>query len=171
MSVGEGGLRNEGAGAEEVPRGGDVVASLVPEVGQAEEAEVSEVHGDEEERVEHPKGDVTEGLPFFAAAGAWDSHALVDGAAGVWELLEGDGAEGLLVLGEVVPEDVPEGFGLLRADIDALEVADIEDVGIVLAHGAEDEEEVPDAHADLDAVGVSVAVIGGGGEGQSGLVF
>ena len=32
--------------------------------------------------------------------------------------------------------------------------------GDVLGHGAEDEEEVPDAHADLDAVGVAVAVVG-----------
>ena len=37
MSVGEGGLRDEGAGAEEIPGGGDVVAGLVPEVGEAEE--------------------------------------------------------------------------------------------------------------------------------------
>ncbi len=34
-------------------------------------------------------------------------------------------AEGLLVLGEVVTEDVPESFGLLRAEIDSLEVADV----------------------------------------------
>ena len=37
-------------------------------------------------------------------------------------LLEGEGAEGLLVLGEVVAEDVPEGLGLLGAEVDALEV-------------------------------------------------
>ena len=89
MSVGEGGLRDEGAGTEEVPGRGDVVASFVPEVWEAEEAEVGEVDGDEKERVEHPDGDVTEGLPFFAASGAWGSHALVDGTAGGWELLEG----------------------------------------------------------------------------------
>ena len=57
VGVGGGGLRDEGAGAEEVPRGGDVVAALVPEVGQAEQGEVGEVDGDEEERVEHPSGE------------------------------------------------------------------------------------------------------------------
>ena len=89
MGVGEGGLGNEGAGAEEVPRGGYVVAGFVPEVGEAEEAEVRQVDSDEEERVEHPEGDVTEELPFFAASGAWGSHALVDGTAGGGKLLEG----------------------------------------------------------------------------------
>ena len=34
--------------------------------------------------------------------------------------------------------------------------------GRVLVHGAEDEEEVPDAHAHLDAVGVAIAVVFGG---------
>ncbi len=38
VGVGDGGLGDEGAGAEEVPGGGDVVAGLVPEVGEAEEA-------------------------------------------------------------------------------------------------------------------------------------
>ncbi len=90
-----------------------------------------------------------------------EGHALVDGAAGVGKLLEGDGAEGLLVLGEVVAEDVPEGLGLLGAEVDALEVVDVELLRGLLGHGAEDEEEVPDAHADLDAVGVAVAVVRG----------
>ena len=52
-------------------------------------------------------------------------HALVDGAARWRELrLEGQRAEGLLVLGEVVAEDVVQGLGLLRAEVDALEVVD-----------------------------------------------
>ena len=49
VGVGDGGLRDEGAGAEEVQRGGDVVAALVPEVGEAEEGEVREEDGGEEE--------------------------------------------------------------------------------------------------------------------------
>src|SRR5882757_5146544 len=96
---------------------------------------------------------------------------LVDGAAGLGELLEGDGAEGLLVLGEIVAEHVPESLSLLRAEVDALEVFDGEFVGALLAHGPEDEEEVPDAHADLDAVGVAVAVVFGGCELKRGLIL
>jgi hypothetical protein len=34
-------------------------------------------------------------------------YCLVDGAVRLGELLEGKGAEGLLVLGEILPEDVP----------------------------------------------------------------
>src|ERR1700744_1242650 len=90
---------------------------------------------------------------------------LVDGTVGLRrDLLQRDLTEGLLVLGEVVAEDVPEGFGLLRAEVDAFEVFDDELFGAFLGHGAEDEEEVPDAHADLHAVGVVFAVAVGGDE-------
>src|SRR5690348_5302944 len=90
---------------------------------------------------------------------------LMDGAAGLGEvLLQRKRAEGLLVLGEVVAEDVPQCLGLLRAEVDALEVADVDLFGALLRHGAEDEEEVPDAHAYLDAVGVALAVVFGGGD-------
>jgi hypothetical protein len=94
----------------------------------------------------------------------------VDWAAGLWELLEGDGAEGLLVLGEIVAEYVPEGLGLLGAEVDALEVLDGELVRGVLRHGAEDQKEIPYAHTYLDAVGVAVAVVFGVGELEGGLV-
>jgi len=90
---------------------------------------------------------------------------LVDGTAGLRELLvESDGAECLLVLCKVVGQYVDESFGLLGAEIDALKVLDAEFVGGVLAHGAEDEKEVPDGHAHLDAVSVAIAIVGGIGE-------
>ncbi len=62
MGVGNGGLGDEGSGSEEVPGGGDVVAALVPEVGQAEEGEVGEEDDYKEERKEHPDGDVLGGV-------------------------------------------------------------------------------------------------------------
>ena len=58
MGVGESGLRDQRAGAEEVPRGRDVVAGLVPEVRQAKERDVREVDGGEEQRIKHPERDV-----------------------------------------------------------------------------------------------------------------
>jgi len=70
-----------------------------------------------------------------------------------------DGAEGLLVLRDVVLEDVGQGFSLLGAKIDALEVIEANLVGSVLVDGAEDEEEIPEGEAYLDAVGVGVAVL------------
>ncbi len=72
VGVGGGGLGDEGAGAEEVPGGGDVVAGLVPEVGEAEEGVVGEVDGYEEERVEHPERDVA---AWLIAASSEESHA------------------------------------------------------------------------------------------------
>ncbi len=169
VAVGDGGLRDEGAEAEEVPGRRDVVAGFVPEVGEAEKAIVREIDRNKEERIKHPERDVAGGLLGVFSCSAQERHALVDGSAGVGELLKGDGAEGLLVLGEVVAEHVPEGLGLLRAKVDALEVFDGELVGALLAHGPEDEEEVPDAHTDLDAVGVAVAVVLGAGEFERGL--
>jgi hypothetical protein len=109
-----------------------------------------------------------DGCPGSVAGRLSRVTLLVDGTAGVRELLESDGAEGLLVLGEVVAEDVPEGLGLLGAEVDALEVGDAEFLRGLLGHGAEDEEEIPDAHADLNAVGVSVAVVRGAGELKGG---
>jgi len=50
MGVGE--VRNELAGMEEVERGGDVVAALIPEVRQAQKCEVREGYGGKEQREE-----------------------------------------------------------------------------------------------------------------------
>jgi hypothetical protein len=162
MRVGRRGDGNERAGAKEVPRRGDVVAALVPEVGQAEQCEVREVDGGEEDGVEHPQRQCGARAGRGNSIGRVCGHELVDGTAGRSELwLEREGAEGLFVLGEVVAEDVEQGLGLLRADVDALEVLDLHFVSGVLAHGSEDEEEVPNTHADLDAVGVAVAVVFG----------
>jgi hypothetical protein len=95
----------------------------------------------------------------------------VDGTVGLRrDLLQRDLTEGLLVLSEIVAEDVPEGLGLLRAEIDAFEVFDDELFGALLGHGAEDEEEIPYAHADLHAVGVVFAVALGGGELEGRLI-
>ena len=105
-----------GAGAEEVPRGGDVVAAFIPEVGQAEQREMREVDGGEEDGIEHPQRQRARRMRGRGTRGrGWSGHALVDGAAGRPELrLEREGAEGLLVLGEVVAEKVHQRLGLLR---------------------------------------------------------
>ena len=77
MGVGDSGLWDEGSGAEEIPGGGDVIAGLVPEVGEAEEGEVREEDGYEEEREEHPEGDVlTPGYAGAAICGwGWWRHS------------------------------------------------------------------------------------------------
>ena len=48
---------NQRAGAEEVVGGGDVVAGLVPVVGQAQQSEVGEVKCDEDQRKDQPQGE------------------------------------------------------------------------------------------------------------------
>src|SRR6185437_15579974 len=74
--------------------------------------------------------------------------------------LKCDGSEGLLVLGEVLAQHVPEGLGLLRAEVNAVAVFDRDLMRSVLMRDAEVEEEVPNAGAHLNAVGVGFAVLG-----------
>jgi hypothetical protein len=62
VRVGEGAVRNERAGAEEIIGGGDVVTGLVPVVGQAQQREVGEIERDEDQRKDQPQG---KGLVFL----------------------------------------------------------------------------------------------------------
>src|SRR5271157_1150868 len=78
--------------------------------------------------------------------------------------IEFDLAESVLVVDQVLLQDGVQRLGLLRAEIDSLEVADLDARFILLRQGAEDEKEVPDVDAHLHAVGVVLAVIGGIGQ-------
>ena len=69
MGVGDGGLRDERAGAEEVEGGRDVIAALVPEVGEAEQCPMTEEDHYEEERVQHPEPQCLRGLRGVAEVG------------------------------------------------------------------------------------------------------
>ena len=72
---------------------------------------------------------------------------------------QGKLAEGFLVLVQVVLENLEQRFGLLRTEIDALEIIELHLIRCLLTHRAKHEEEVPHAHPDLDAVGIVVAII------------
>ena len=78
-------------------------------------------------------------------------------------------SEGLLILGKVLAEHVPQSFGLLRAEVDAMMIFDVDLVGGVLMSDAEIEEEIPDAYAHLNAVGIGFAIIRGLAELDLGL--
>ena len=171
VSVGLSGLGDQAAGAEEVPCGGDVVAGFVPKIGKSKEGVVREIDGDEEQRIEHPERDVRARLiVVLYRSGGW-RHGLVDGAFCVgYLLLQRDVSESLLVLGEVVADHIPQSLRLLGTEVDALKVLDGDFVRALLGHSAEDQKEVPDAHADLDTVGVAVAIAFGLGELYIGLL-
>ncbi len=72
--------------------------------------------------------------------------------------LKRDGPEGLFVLGDVLAEDVPQRFGLLRAQINTVRVLDGDVLRRLLMDETEGEEEVPYADAYLNTVGVALAV-------------
>src|SRR5579875_2351200 len=75
--------------------------------------------------------------------------------------IQRNGAERRLVLGKILAQQAIQRLGLLWAEIDALEVLQLAGIGAGLGEGAEDQVEVPDRGADLDAVGIAVAEVGG----------
>ena len=75
--------------------------------------------------------------------------------------LQIDLAKGLFVLGQVLPQDVPQRLGLLRAEEGGLVVADVDLVGALAAGQTEDQLKIPHADAHLHTIGVALAVVGG----------
>ena len=74
---------------------------------------------------------------------------------GQW--LQGDIAKCHFVLFEVLAEHVPQGFGLLRAEVDALLIVNGHLFRRLLLRRTEGEEKVPYADANLHAIGVGFA--------------
>src|SRR6185437_12119846 len=111
-----------------------VIAAFVPEVGKAKEGEVREIEAAKKSGKSIQRG-MSPGaeLPGFAPLNFSGVRTLlVDGAVGRGNLFQRDLAEGLFVLGEVVAEDIPQSFRLLRAEVDALKVLDVQLFGSVL---------------------------------------
>ena len=73
---------------------------------------------------------------------------------------EPDFAERSFVLRDILLQHVEQRLGLLRAQLDALEVLDVHGFGRRLIGKAEHEQEVPKAGSNLNAVGVVLAVLG-----------
>src|ERR1700752_1405669 len=71
-----------------------------------------------------------------------------------------DFAEGILVPGHILLQHSEQCLGLLRAQINSLEVLDLYLRFSLLQQGSENQEEIPDVDADLHAVGVVFAVCG-----------
>jgi hypothetical protein len=183
VGVGERAVGNQRAGAEEIVGGRDVVAGLVPVVGEPQQGEVREIESDEDERKDQPQGEglVSLRIGFVPRGkseegddcclrGLWPGLVQRTLCGGGGDRLERDAAEGLLILGQVLTEHIEECLGLLGAEIYPLKAADGYLVRGVLVCGAEGEEEVPDAGAHLHAVGVAFAVVGGFGDADPGLI-
>ena len=83
--------------------------------------------------------------------------------AGADARVELDFAEGGFVAVDVLLQQSQQGLGLLRAQINALKVANLHLAFVLLLDGSEDEEEIPDIHSHLHTVGVGLPVIGGMG--------
>src|SRR5438105_3536237 len=80
-----------------------------------------------------------------------------------------DLAKGALVTDYVLLQDIEQRLRLLRAQIDALEVIDL-DLGLaLLLQGAKGQEKVPDIDPHLHAVGIIFAIVGGVDELDIGL--
>jgi len=85
----------------------------------------------------------------------------VNWAGGGHSGIELDLAECTFVARYVLLQNRNQGLGLLRAQVNALKISDL-DLGIaLLLQGAKDEEEVPDADAHLHTVGVVFTIVRG----------
>src|SRR5580700_11041633 len=83
--------------------------------------------------------------------------------------IEFDFAEGILVSRDVLLQHSEQGLGLLRAQIDALKILDLDLGFALLDERAEHQEEVPDIHANLHAVGIVFTIVGSIGQSDGGL--
>lgn len=81
-----------------------------------------------------------------------------DAALGVG--FELDLPKGRFVLVYVLLEDVEQRLGLLGAQVDALKIVDGHVIRGSLVDPAEHEKEIPKIHADLNAIGIVLPVLG-----------
>src|SRR5580658_1092808 len=58
------------------------------------------------------------------------------------------------VLAHVLLQYVQQGLGLLRADVNALKILDGHVISSALIHHSEGDQEIPERHANLNAVGI-----------------
>jgi hypothetical protein len=106
MGIGLGARRNHVAGAKEVVRCGDIVAGLIPVVGQAQQGQVREVDAHEQQREDEPERQRAVKLCRLFGKFVHESPKLllVDWTLGhdrgPW--FERDGAKGVLILQQVL---------------------------------------------------------------------
>src|SRR6266849_9672102 len=86
------------------------------------------------------------------------ARSLHERCAGV--RLQLDLAERALVLADILLQHIQQGLGLLRTEIDALEIVNVDVVRRGLVHQPEQQKEVPKVDANLHAVGIAFAILG-----------
>src|ERR1035438_359446 len=102
------------------------------------------------------------GGPVARDCVSWPPMDLMYGAAHrIHAGIQLDLAEGSLVVHQVLMQDGLECLGLLRTQIDALEIIDFDLGLILLLQGAKNEKKVPDIDPHLHTVGVVFAVVRG----------
>ncbi len=94
---------------------------------------------------------------------------LVNLAAGSHARVKFDFAEGGFVAVDVLLQQSEQRLGLLRTQVDALKITDLDLSFTLLLNGAKNEEKVPDIHSHLHAVGIGFPVIGSIGQLDIGL--
>jgi hypothetical protein len=75
--------------------------------------------------------------------------------------VELDFAESAFIAGDVLLQQSKQRFSLLRAEVNALKVANLDVTFGLLLQCPENHKEVPDIHSHLHTIGVGFAVIGG----------
>ncbi len=84
-------------------------------------------------------------------------------APGAYARVQLDFTKGGFITRNILLQESKQSFGLLWAQVDALEIANFHLCFVLLLHRAEHQEEVPDIHSHLHAVGIGFPIIGGMG--------
>jgi hypothetical protein len=82
-------------------------------------------------------------------------------APGTHARVKFDFSEGGFVAGNILLQESEQGFRLLWAEVNALEVPDFDLSFALLLYGAKYEEKVPDIHSHLHAIGIGFPIVGG----------
>src|SRR3984957_6724971 len=97
----------------------------------------------------------------YAASRTRPKKCLVHLAPGIHARVKFDFSEGGFVPGNILLQESEQRLRLLGAEVNALEVSDLNLSFALLLYGAKYEEKVPDIHSHLHAVCIGFPIVGG----------
>src|SRR5215468_6551897 len=149
-------MRDHFAVLKEVVCCRNVVTGFIPEIGKAQQRRMQQKDGCEDQRKNLQSTDARK--PHGRSS---RSHLVHRTTCSCHVGIQLDLAEGLLILRNVLSQNMEQRLGLLWTQVDPLKVGDLNLFGCLLAQSAKCKKKVPDAHAHLDTIGVTFAILRG----------
>jgi hypothetical protein len=157
------GLRYEGMKMRQIVSSGNVKSGFIPEERQVQQRSMkhNNRHEDDDEELKSSQSFRKRSWFSHAARSRVAIAVLVNGAGRRGDIgIQLDLAKRILILMNILLQDGDQRFGLLRAEINALKVMDLNFLGALRLQASKDQKKVPNAHAHLHGVGIAVTVLG-----------